>query len=226
MRFFALVLAVVPTILATGGCRRLDAPPPPAFKFVVRVESDPKRPLAGARVFYADKELGLTDASGVATVTLKGNEGDSVQLSVKCVETHQSPGPFNVTLRRLADPTRIAEQLVQCPPLVRRVVVGVRADNGPNLPVMFLGNVVARTDMSGAAHFALDVKPGEQFEVLLKTEDQPRLLPKNPARSFVVRPMDDVVVFNQTFGFEKKKPSPPRGPGPRGPRPVGGPSKF
>ena len=109
---------------------------------------------------------------------------------------------------------------------MRRVVVGIRAEGGPNLPVVFLGNVVARTDSSGAAHFALDVKPGEQFEVQLKTDENPKLLPKNPGRSFVMPPRDDVVVFNQTFTLEKTKKVYHYVPKPRGPRPVGGPAKL
>lgn len=212
--------------IVSAGCgKQLDAPPPPPFKFSVKVDSDLNHPLVGARVLHQDKEVGVTLADGRAIVALKGMEGDSATLIVKCPDTNQQPPPITVALRRLAD-QRISEYAVQCPPLVRRVVVGVRADGGPNLPVVFLGSTVARTDLSGAAHFALDVKPGEQFEVLIKTDDQPKLLPKNPTRSFVMPQRDDVVVFNQAFSLEKKKVVYHGAVKPVGPRPVGGLNKL
>ncbi|HRG95024.1 MAG TPA: hypothetical protein PLR99_02175 [Polyangiaceae bacterium] len=212
--------------LSALGCgKQLETAPVPAFKFSVRVDSDPNRPLAGAKVLHQDKEVGVTQADGRALVALRGNEGDQAQLVVKCPETNQQPPPIVVALRRLAD-GRVPEYAISCPPLVRRVVVGIRAEGGANLPVVFLGNVVARTDGSGAAHFALDVKPGEQFEVQLKTDENPKLLPKNPARSFVMPPRDDVVVFNQTFSLEKTKKVYHFVAKPRGPRPVGGPAKL
>jgi len=52
---------------------------------------------------------------------------------------------------------------------MRRVVVAVRAENGPNLPVMYLDRAVTRTDAGGAASFALEVPPGSQFTVALNT---------------------------------------------------------
>jgi hypothetical protein len=216
----AFVILGVLAILGSGCGKQLDAPPPPPFKVSIKVDSDPNHPLVGARVLHQDKEVGLTQPDGRALVQLKGNEGDIAQLVIKCPDSNQQPPPITVALRRLAD-QKMAEYSIQCPPLVRRVVVGVRADNGPGLPVVFLGNMVARTDASGAAHFALDVKPGEQFDVQLKTDDQPKLSPKNPTRTFVMPPRDEVVVFNQAFSLEKKKTvyhAPGRA---TGPKPIG-----
>ena len=52
--------------------------------------------------------------------------------------------------------------------MLRRVVVAVKAENGPNLPVMYLNHAITRTDPSGAARFVLDVAPGAQFKVTLE----------------------------------------------------------
>ena len=216
----ASVMLGVLALMGSGCGKQLDAPPPPPFKVSIKVDSDPNHPLAGAHVLHQDKEVGLTQPDGRALVQLKGSEGDIAQLVIKCPDTNQQPPPITVALRRLAD-QKMAEYSIQCPPLVRRVVVGVRADNGPNLPVVFLGATVARTDASGAAHFALDVKPGEQFEVQLKTDDQPKLSPKNPTRSFVMPPRDEVVVFNQAFSLEKKKVVYHAPVKPTGPKPIG-----
>ena len=200
----ALALLGVLALMASGCGKQLDAPPPLPFKVTIKVDADAFHPLAGARVMHLDKEVGVTEADGRALVSLKGAEGDTAELVIKCPDTNQPPPPIRVALRRLSD-QKFPEFAVSCPPLVRRVVVGVRAEGGANLPVVFLGSVVARTDTSGAAHFALDVKPGEQFEVQLKTDDQPKLMPRNPTRSFVMPPRDEVVIFNQGFVLEKKK---------------------
>ncbi len=201
-----LVLAgcVALSLLGAGCGKQLDAAPAPPFKVSIKIDSDPNRPLAGAKVLHQEKEVGTTGADGRALVALKGNEGDIATLTIKCPDTNEQPKPFQVGLRRLAD-QRVPEYAILCPPLVRRVVVGVRADNGANLPVMFLGSVVARTDSAGAAHFALDVKPGEQFEVQIKTDDQPKLKPQNPSRTFVMPARDEVVLFSQGFALDKKK---------------------
>lgn len=212
-------------VLGAGCGKQLDPPPPPPFKLSIRVDSDPNRPLAGAKVLHQDKEVGVTGVDGRAIVSLKGSEGDVASITVKCPDTNQQPAPFQVGLRRLAD-AKVPEYAVMCPPLVRRVVIGVRADNGANLPVMFLGSLVARTDSAGAAHFALDVKPGEQFEVQIKTDDQPKLKPQNPVRTFVMPPRDEVVLFSQSFVLEKKKVFRGGPARPSGPRPVGGPAKL
>jgi len=213
------------SLLGAGCGKQLDSPPPPPFKLSIKVDSDPNHPLAGAKVLHQDKEVGVTGVDGRALVALKGMEGDVASLTIKCPETNQQPPPFQVGLRRLAD-QKVPEYAIACPPLVRRVVVGVRADNGANLPVMFLGALVARTDTSGAAHFALDVKPGEQFEVQIKTDDQPKLKPQNPTRTFVMPPRDEVVLFSQAFVLEKKKVFHGGPAKPTGPRAIGGPAKF
>ena len=82
----------------------------------------------------------------------------------------------------------------------------MRAENGPNLPVVYLGKEVARTDAAGAAHVLLSLKPGDQFEISLNTSERgsERLRPQNPAVAFVVKGRDDIMTFDQHFAIEKK----------------------
>ena len=47
--------------------------------------------------------------------------------------------PLAITLRTRAEEGRRPEVRVRCAPLVRSVVGAVRAENGPNLPVKYLG---------------------------------------------------------------------------------------
>ena len=96
---------------------------------------------------------------------------------------------------------------VACPPTTRQVVVAVKAENGANLPVLYLGKVITHTDDSGAAHFALQAAPGEQFQVTLDTsgKEGEKLKPLSPSKPFTVGTGDEIFVFDQKFDVEKKK---------------------
>jgi hypothetical protein len=126
--------------------------------------------------------------------------GVLVDLTVHCPPGYESPTrPVSVRLERFSDRTRIPEYTVSCPAATRKVVVAIRAENGPNLPVVCMNRVVAQTDASGAAHFAVEVSPGAQFEVRLDTQQRADLVPQNPTRSFGAPPEDAIVLFDQRF---------------------------
>jgi hypothetical protein len=190
----------------SSGCKDLDPPPPPPFQFYVKVDSDPGHPVAGAIVSQNKKQIGNTGPDGRAMLTIHGAEGAIVDVSIRCPDGLQSPTkPLSIRLTRIADKSKAPEYGVACPPMLRRVVVAVKADNGPNLQVMYLSRPVTRTDASGAAHFALEVAPGAQFTVGLDTTDNPRLKPQNPTKPFTVGQTDDILVFEQKFDVEKIK---------------------
>lgn len=184
----------------------------------MKVESDPGRPVSGAVVFRNSKPIGTTGPDGRTMLTLPGAEGEITDVTVKCPDTYTSPTkPTSIRLTRLVDKTKVPEYAVSCPPTVRHVVVAVKADNGPHLPVIYLNRAVTRTDASGAAHFALEVTPGAQFQVTLDTTEKgnERLKPQNPSRPFTVGQQDDILLFEQKFDVEKKpvfiyKPNIPR----------------
>lgn len=198
-----LALAVLAASFA--GCSEGPAPTP--FRIYVRVESDPGMAVTGATVWRASKPVATTGADGRAMLALAGTEGETTDVTVQCPETLTSPTkPLTIRLSRLADENRIPEYQVACPPLVRHVVVGVRAENGPNLPVLYLNRPVARTDASGAAHFALEVAPGTQFQVTLDTSEKgnERMRPQSPTRPFTVTQADEIMLFEQRFELEKR----------------------
>lgn len=183
-----------------------EPPPPDPFQISVKVESDPQKPIAGASIARANKILGTTNNEGRATLKIGGVEGEITDVTVTCPEGFQTPTkPINIRLTRLAEKSKIPEYAVQCPPSMRRVVVAVRADNGPHLPVMYLDKPVTRTDAAGAASFALEVPPGSQFTVALSTVERKDIKPISPSKLFVVSSNDDVFLFDQKFEVEKKK---------------------
>jgi hypothetical protein len=202
----ALALAA----LALLGCSVNDEPPPP-FKVELQVTSDPGKPLAGAQIVHSGEAVATTGPTGVALLTLRGAEGESFDLYVRCAADYVSPAkPVTVFLRRTGGGEQGAAKLpryeTSCPPAIRTVVVAVRAENGQNLPVVYLGQQVTRTDASGAATVLLRLKPGEQFDLTLATtgKDGELLRPQNPSATFLVKPQDDVMLFDQKFTVEKK----------------------
>jgi len=202
MRMLTLV-AVAALTLVGAGCQ--EPPPPAPFQIYVKVESDPGRPITGAVVARSGKELGRTGPDGRAMIKMPGVEGEVVDIGVTCPEGYAAPkGPINVRLTRLADKTKVPEYAVSCPPNVRRVVVAVRAENGPFLPVNYLGKPITKTDEAGAAHFALEVPPGTQFSVTLDTSERKDLKPPSPSKVFVVGQQDDILLLDQKFDLEKK----------------------
>lgn len=214
--FFVLVVAAGLT-----GCQALEPPPPPPQIINLRVYSDPGKPVANAELMFAGKKIASTDATGLGQLKLAGRDGDPFDITVVCPTGYASPDkPIQVILKRLADTSKNPEYAASCPPTVRKVVVAVRADGGPNLPVTYLGREVARTDESGAAHVLLKLQPGEQFDLMLTTTEKQNeaLRPQNPVASFAVGPKDDVFTFDQKFERDAPKRVYTRGPAaPKGP---------
>jgi hypothetical protein len=201
--------AVGAVAIATLGCgKSLQPEAPPPAHVLVKVTGDPGRPLPGARVTYAGKTIATTGEDGIAKLELNGRQGDAYEVAVVCPAGHESPNKtLLITLRRLADPTSMAEYDVTCPKATRSVVVAVRAENGAGLPVLYLGREVARTDGSGAAHVLLANLPRDaQFDLMLDTSGKSaeQLRPKSPRASFAVKGQDDVLVFDQHFTIEAK----------------------
>ncbi|MBX3189240.1 MAG: hypothetical protein KF819_19610 [Labilithrix sp.] len=183
----------------------MDPPAPPPFNVAFAVEGDPGNPITGAIVSRNDKAVATTGPDGRATLTLEGADGETVDATVKCPEGFTSPTkPISMRLARMRD-GRAPEFRVSCPPNQRKVVVAVKAENGPNLPVIYLGKVITRTDASGAAHFALEAPPGGQFQVTLDTSGDAKIKPASPSKPFTVGQHDDIFVFDQKFEVEKKK---------------------
>jgi len=179
------------------------------LRVLVKVTGDPDQPVKGAKVMYAGKSIAQTDDKGIAKLDLSGREGDSYSVTISCPSGYTSPSKGEtITVRRQTDPSKLPEYDVTCEPSSRVVVVAVRAENGPNLPVLYLGREVARTDAAGAAHVLLkDVKRDDSLALTISTagKGQEDLRPQSPTASFTVKGQDDIFLFDQTFTVEKKK---------------------
>jgi hypothetical protein len=222
--FWSRSIPVAPSALAVAalgfvGCTRVEHNRQ-QYQFLVRVQSDPARPLSHVNLAHAGKPLGSSDARGLIRLAARGKEGETLSFDVRCPPGHrQTSKPLSVVLRRLVEREKLPEYLVSCPPLKRTIVIAVRAEHGANLPVLYLGRELARTDRFGAAHVLLEAEPEDSLEITLDTSEQPGLRPSNPSARFAVGARDEVLAFNQTFQA-KAVPRSHGGPVRRGPQRI------
>lgn len=191
-----------------SGCSLLDEPASqtvnPTFPVMISVHGGSRQPVAGAEILSQKRVLGTTDASGRVTLKLKGSEGSNASLDVKCPATFKSPEqPIVVGLRQMSSKSPAPQFEAECIPLVRKIVVGLRAENGGNLNVVRLNEVVGRTDEHGVAHLLLSASPGEQVTLTLNTMLSPNLRPQNPTLTFVAADRDEMVLLEQKFSVVK-----------------------
>ena len=179
-------------------------PPPAPFEIIVRVESDPGTPVVDAVIMKGGKEGPHTGPDGKVDLKIGGKEGETVDLMVRCPAEYVTVSkPLTVLLRRISG-GKLPEYPWICAPTMRNLVVAVRADNGPNLPITSYGKVIGRTDASGAFTWAFKAKPGDGVELILDTSEpgNERIHPKMPSGTFTVKAYDDVVTFDQRFKWD------------------------
>lgn len=205
--------AITLVALKLAGCD--GAPEPQTFDVIVQVESDPGAALPGVEVQRQGKLQGQTGEDGSLSLSLAGRPGDSVQLEVRCPEGHEQPdAPLSVALRALSEGSPTPRYEVRCPPLLRSVVVAIRAENGANVPVLYRGQPVARTDAEGAAHLVLKVAPDETVALTLDTSgpEHADLVGDSPELKFTMPTRDEVTVLEYAFERKAKKRRAPKQP--------------
>lgn len=161
--------------------------------------------IMGAQILSGKKVAATTNDTGTAKLSFHGQEGTTVSLSVKCPERYASPSkPITVGLRHL-DPGSPAPRFeAKCVRQTHSIVVGIKADNGSNLPIVRLGQVIGKTDEGGTAHLLLETSPDEQVTLTLDTSGNSLLRPENPNLTFVSKDTDEMVLLEQKFTVLKK----------------------
>ena len=145
--------------------------------------------------------LGKTDHAAASTEAPQ--RGGPFFAKVKCLPLQSPEKPIVVGLRLMSRGSPAPKFEAECVPLVGAVVVGLRAENGPNLNIIRLNQVVGRTDEHGVAHVSMQVAPGEQVALTLNTAGHPFLRPQSPTLSFVAADRDEMLLLEQKFTLRK-----------------------
>src|SRR5580692_3767091 len=114
-------LALIPLAAGLLSCDAIKPSSQAPFEIIVRVESDPGKPLPGAVIMKGGKEGPSTGADGSVTLKIPGQEGESVDLIIRCPADYvSSPKPLTVSLRH---GSKLPEYSWSCPPSIRHMVV-------------------------------------------------------------------------------------------------------
>jgi len=203
-------LLVASILGLTGACSLLDQAPSPSLDVhitvKVRVLDDRGEGVAGADIGLGKTSKGLTGADGELAVKLSGRAGRIAPLTVKCPTGFASPEKtIDVGITQLAPASPAPLFEARCTALIHSLVVAIRAENGPDLPVIYLGREVARTDPDGVAHVVLKVPPGETASLRLDTSAAPALTPQNPDFLFKAGNRDEMLLLEQKFTIVRKR---------------------
>lgn len=203
-------------MLLSAGCAPARAPV--LYPITLRVVSD-SHPMAGASLLYHDRLLGTTDSEGTFRMRTTGQEGQLMELTLRCPDGFTSPtAPLPITLHSTIGLNGQQNDGIvttaQCPPSQRVAAIIVRTPNRANIKVMYQGHEITRTDAQGYAHMIFRVPPNELLSFRLDTTEQPLLVPASPTQSVTTRDQDDVYVVSQTFDQLAPARAPPRPHGP------------
>ncbi|HTE52009.1 MAG TPA: hypothetical protein VK698_14240 [Kofleriaceae bacterium] len=226
-RLVAALALVAVGMLATA----CQPPPPPILdhKVLFTVSSDVGEPVAGARLFRPGVEIGRSGADGKLAARFRAADGALLTVHVQCPDGYVDPiEDTQIVLRELATVKTLGEGglrvLLHC--RRTRVIAAVVVRTGyPDLPILYEGQELTRTSLSGVAHVSAMVPPHETFALTVDTSKADRLRPRNPAATFTMSAEDGFFVFDS--GLEElplpprpkkkhKRPKPKPGP----PRPV------
>ena len=180
---------------------------PPRFPVVVRVIDQSGTPLAGAKILDKKQALGTSDPEGNVKFSVPGKEGDSLPLTVQCPETHSSPDkPLAVSLKSLGPGSPAPRFEARCTARVHSTLVALRTENGADLPIVHQGQVIARTDAAGTAHFELKLPPEDMVTLSLDTSAKTALRPQSPSLTFrASATRDELVLLEQKFTIYQKR---------------------
>jgi hypothetical protein len=197
-------LVVVAGLTLLFGCSSKQPEPAP-FTIELRALNGEGAPLAGVAFSLGKKTAGVTGTDGRVVQKVTGDEGSSLRVGVTCPASHDPPPELPVvrlTRTRSID-ARAAQALpveVRCERRQSDIVVVVKAERGPRLPVLIDGKPVTTTDDDGLAHVLLRRARAEKtLQVSLDTGGRTALRPVSPGRTYELDGRDAVVLFEQAF---------------------------
>jgi hypothetical protein len=160
------------------------------------VRDDAGRPVQGARVEVDGVRVALSDAAGLARASVHAQRAGRMRVAVRCPDVFRSPPERSLPLA--ADAPRLRLELV-CRPLLRTLVVAVRAPGAPSAWVRGDGQPLGQLAADGSFHGVLQRPPGSELRLTIDTSDRPELRPQHPVRELEVADRDEIVVLDARF---------------------------
>jgi hypothetical protein len=202
----SLALSGLPSF--PDACSQLQAAPPkPELPFQVNIVilGDDAKPVADASLLSGKKVVAKTKEDGKTKLSFTGQEGSMVSLTVKCPDGFSSPSkPMEIGLRHLDPGSPAPRYEGRCIRQSHSILVGLRTQNGANLPILRLGQVIGKTDQYGEAQLLLQTIPNEPVSLKLDTSANDTLRPQSPNLTFMSRDKDELVLLEQKFIVKKK----------------------
>lgn len=184
-----------------------------SFNVVFLATSDDGEPVQGAKFSSGTTTIGTTDKTGRIAVALEGVDGQSVPMTVSCPDSYvppeEQPALRLTEVRKVNQvvPAPISVETI-CTRKMRDVVLVVRTNNAPSLPVDIGGRSAGQTDADGNALFHLKLdREMRSVSVSLSTAASPSLRPQNPSRVFELDGQDAVLLVDQAFSVDRKSQS-------------------
>lgn len=205
--FFATIVALI-----AAGCGGSTTPAQgKSFEILLTAKADDGQPVSGVTFRSGNSLIGTSDERGRATATIQGSDGDAVPITVTCPDGYVSPEDqptLRLThVRRVsqADTSMLNFDAV-CTKRMREIVVVVRTNNAPILPVDIAGRSAGETDSNGNAHFKLQLdRDVRTLSVSVGTTSAPMLRPQNPSRVFDLDGRDAILLVEQSFTIDRKR---------------------
>lgn len=181
--------------------------------WTVRVETERGAGLPGAEIFFNEKHVGTTGSDGRLTKMISGSQGDPTRVTHDCPPGYRAQDETTIVRLRRYQPTdvpKIMEVALTCRNEMRTAAFVVRAAGASHLPVSLNGEVVAKTNAAGVAHFSRADAPGTEYLVELDARTVPEMRPSHTTHRFVLGEDHELFVVDQAFerAPKRRKPRP------------------
>jgi len=199
MRFSAAVFSTVALAVWSSACH--PETPLKRFKIIVSSLDDDGATLSDVRVAVNGKEVGSTGPEGGLAIKILAHPGKVVRIQTKCPKAFRDSRDVKTLKLQVFErnePVNTLRVTSVCKPRTRTAAVLVRAPGWANLPVLWRGQAVGKTDKNGVAHILMaKMSPKTRFQLTLDTSSKPRLRPKSPSATFALADADRAFTFEQ-----------------------------
>lgn len=225
-----LPISLLATLAACGDDPPPPPPPPAQYSVEVEVLDTDDNPVPRIPVQLDGKVVGYTDQNGEFKGTLTELQGKEVSVAISEIDGYRIAPGSEPSVTETLNVTQVGGTTsgvpifmqVRMESVKKDYMVWVRSicdDSIPsgcgNLPVLFNGREVARTNHLGYAHFAFSDVPQNDVEIQIDTpkhdpddKKSPMFQPRDPSYTVTLDLESHIYLLEETFSDpnNKKKP--------------------